>query len=102
MELNTFERLTLLNILPPEGDLITIRVLHGLKERLGFTEEELQALELRTEGQRVFWKPEADKEVDVEIGSKAESIIRETLEKLNKDKKIKEEHLSLCDKFKVE
>ena len=103
MLLGVYERLILLNILPPEDNLTTMRVIHGLKQRLSFTEEEHDALQFVVkEAGRVEWRQDGDGEVEIEIGSKAEQIIREILEKLSKDKKLKPEHLGLCDKFRVE
>jgi hypothetical protein len=101
MKLGVLDRLTLLNVLPPEGDLLTIRIVHGLRQRLSFTEEEHAALKFTksADGQQILWKKEADKEVDIEIGSKAEQIIRDRLNELSNQKKLTEMHISICEKF---
>ena len=42
MELNIMERLKLLEALPPQGDLLTLKILRKLREALSFSEEELK------------------------------------------------------------
>ena len=101
MELNVAERLVLLNILPAEGDLITLRVVRKMREDLSFSEGEIAALELKQEGTLYHWKREADVPREIALGPKAREIVRERLETLNKDKKLTEQHLTLCDKFEV-
>lgn len=106
MKLNTFERLVLLNNLPAEGDLTTIRIVRELREALSFTEAEHATLnfrQLEDEGgkSRVEWEAGADKETDIPMGPKALGVVRKQLEKLSKDGKLTEAHLSVCDKFEV-
>ena len=124
MELSVFERLMLLNILPAEGDLPTLRVVRKMREDLSFTEAEHAALHFVSLEGQVTWRTALPKEeaeampedkaaelnayiaalnkgVEIALGPKAREIARETLEKMNKEKKLREEHLSLCDKFEV-
>ena len=49
MELTTVERLKLLEILPPEGDILTLKILRKLRETLSFTEDELESIGARSE-----------------------------------------------------
>ena len=44
MELTYVERLKLLQALPPEGDLLTLKIVRKLRETLSFSEEDLKAL----------------------------------------------------------
>ena len=105
MELSVFERLNLLNILPKEGDITTIRLVRELREKLSFTEEEHNELQITSEGDTVKWKTEDDKgklipqTKEIEFGHTAFGIITNALKKLNEQKKIKEEHLELYEKF---
>jgi hypothetical protein len=106
MTLTVFERLTLLNILPAEGDIITLRVLRKLAESLSFTEEEHARLQFRdvldADGQktgRIEWKTEADQPTELEIGRKAQEIIAARFRELNAQKKLRPEHIDLYDKF---
>lgn len=42
MELTILERLKLLEALPPQGDLLTLKIIRKLRESLSFSEEELR------------------------------------------------------------
>ncbi len=99
MELKTFDRLILLNILPKEGDVISLRVIRKLRDDLGFTEAEIKALEFHQDENGIRWKTEADQPKEIEIGDKAREIIRDRLAELNKQKKLTEEHIPLYERF---
>ena len=100
MQLNTFDRLILLNILPGQGDITTIRIVHKLRQDLSFSEEEHAALEIQTgEDGLIRWKAEADKPKEVEIGPKAHAIVEGVLRQLSEKGLLKEQHLSLYDRF---
>lgn len=45
MELTIIERLKLLEVLPKEGDLLTLKILRKLRESLSFSEDELTAFD---------------------------------------------------------
>ena len=97
--LSIHDRLVLLNTLPKEGDVLTIRVLKELKQVLGLTEEELQKADVVLNNGQVRWNPGKGFKADIPIGKVAKAIIREVLEKLNKDKKLTEDHLDIWDMF---
>ena len=97
MKLGVAERITLQGILPAEGDLITMRVLKDLKTRLGFTEDEIKHYNIQASNGQISWKN--GDEAEIEIGEVATGIINGVLKKLDQDKKISEQTLSLYDKF---
>ena len=99
MELNVFERIILLNVLPREGNFATLKILRQLRENLSFDEAENKALAFREENGRVQWKSDGDKPKEVEIGEKATDIVVETLKELDKQRKLTDEHFSLYEKF---
>ena len=99
MELSVFERLILLNILPREGDFTTLKIVRKLREDLSFSEEEHKVLQIRTEDGMVHWKKEGDVSKDITIGEKAMDVIQGVLKKLSTDKKLKDEHFSIYEKF---
>lgn len=100
MKLKTYERLILLNILPLQGDFTTLKLLRKLRETLSFSEAEHKALQFKkSEDGRVEWLSEGDIEKDIIIGEKTTDIIVETLKKLDKEKKLKDEHFGLFEKF---
>lgn len=97
MELDVGERIVLLSILPSEGDITTIRLVHELKQALSFTEEEHKELNFRTEDDQVFWDKETTREIP--MGPKVQVLIAGELEKLSEEGGLKEDHLPLYDKF---
>jgi len=99
MVLNTLERLMLLGVLPKEGDFTTLKIVRELRESLSFNEEEYKRLEFETLEVGVRWNPKGDIPREIKIGEKATDLIVEALKKLNKDKKLTEEHFSLYEKF---
>jgi len=99
MILSVFERLLLLNILPKEGDLTTLKIVRTLRDNLSFSEEEHAALQFKREGNSTLWRDDGEVNKDVAIGEKATDIIADALKALNKAKKLTEQHIDLYEKF---
>ena len=99
MKLNLIERLSILQILPQEGNFVTLNVTRKLQESLAPTEEEIKEYGIAQEGTQVTWNEKGTKEKELEIGEKATDIIVESLEKLDKDKKLTSQHISIYEKF---
>lgn len=100
MKLNTLERLVLLNILPREGTITTIKIVRELREALSFSEEEHAALKFeKLPGGGMQWVVEADTDKEVTIGPRAHVLVSETLERMDKEGKLAEDHVGLWDKF---
>ena len=98
MELGILERISLLNILPAEGDVVTVRILKKLRADLGFTEEEIKEHKIKSEENRVMWE-ETGYKADIPIGEKATDIIKNAFKKLDREGKVREEMLPLYDTF---
>jgi hypothetical protein len=99
MLLSVFDRLILLNIMPKEGDITTLKIIRKLKDDLSFSEEEHTALQFKNEDGQIMWKEDADIQKEIEIGEKATDIIAEALKALNKAKKLTEAHISIYERF---
>lgn len=101
MRLQAFDRMILLNILPTEGDILTLRIVRDLQDALSFTEAEHAALNIRQEPGTtgVKWNGEADQPIDVEIGPVATGLIRDQLARLSEDQKLTLEHVPLYERF---
>lgn len=95
MELGVAERIILLNILPREGDLTTLRIVRDLQTSLSFTEEEHKIYNFRVEDNKTFWDND-DRKVEIGIGDKAMGIIREAIKRATA---LRYEWLPLCDRF---
>lgn len=99
MELGVGDRIVLLSILPSEGDLSTVRIVHDLKQALSFSEEEHKSLNITVEGDKVTWGTGADGAKEIPIGPRAHVLIGDALKGLDEEKKITEDHLGLWEKF---
>ena len=95
-------RLVLLGILPPEGNLTTIRIVRELREGLSFSEGEHKDLQMVQDGQQLRWEEGAVPDKVLDIGPKAQEVIREAIKKLDDDKKLVPDHLELVDLFEYE
>jgi len=108
MKLTLMDRLMLANLLPPEGDLRTMRVIHELRMAVGLSAEEIEAWEIKTsitqgpDGKDISqttWNDEKVEEVEVDVAGEKTALIVEALKKLDAEKKIGPQHFGLCDKF---
>jgi len=99
MNMSVLERLVALSILPKEGDYATLKILTNLRLSLSFTEKEIKAWGITTDAEtgRTSWKE--DVEAEIPIGEKATDIIVDALKKLNREKKLTAEGMSLYEKF---
>ena len=101
MLLSVIERLALLNALPVQGDITTIRIVHDLRQSLAFTEEELAALNFRDEGDVVKWD-EGSPDKEIALRPKALEVIVKALKRLSNEGKLTEDHLAVYDRFMTE
>lgn len=101
MRLTVLERITLLQALPAEGNLVTLRIVRELREALSFREEEMAELGMTVEQDKVVWDSalELSAGKDIAIGEKATDLCVESLKQLDRAGKLKAQHLTLCEKF---
>jgi len=99
MKLNLKERLLLLQTLPQQGNILTLKIIRDMQSKIALTADELEECGVVNDeatGQ-IKWK--SDKEIEIEFGIKETDIIAEALESLNKSKQLTIDHLALCEKF---
>ena len=90
------DRFVLLNILPPEGDIATIKIVHRLRQDLAPTEQEFKDYKITQNEGQVMWDDNMEKKKgpqEKKVGPKARRLIEEAFEKLDKEKKLTEGHL---------
>lgn len=100
--LSVKQRLVLLGILPPEGNLTTIRIVRELREGLSFSEAEHSDLQMVQEGEQIRWEQGATPDKKLDIGPKAVEVVRDALKKLDDEKKLRDDHIELCDLFEYD
>ena len=106
MELNTFERLLLRNIMPQiQGwNYAHMKEARELIEGL-FTEQEETDLQFEQEGTQVKWKVAKEdgtpipQERDIPVSDGLKSKIGKFLKQLDREEKLGFEHMTLCTKF---
>ncbi len=91
------DRFVLLNILPPEGDIATIKIVHRLRQDLAPTEQEFKDYKITQNEGQVMWDDAMEQKrgpQEKKIGPKAYIMIEEQCKKLNDEKKITDGHLA--------
>lgn len=100
MKLSAIERVVLFDLLPKEGDFVTIKDLRKLKESLTLTKEERGKAGLVDEGEFIRLKtPSAVEDKDFKIENLSKDIVIKALKTLNDQAKLTENHISLYEKF---
>lgn len=103
MKLNVGERLMLLQVLPPEGNIVTLKIVRNLVDLVGISEEEHKEFEIKKEGpkenQRVSWNVKGNEEKEFEIGERATDVIIDSLKNLDSNKKLIPQMMTLWEKF---
>ena len=102
--LNVLERLTILNSLPIKGTMRNLKLMRIVKAKVSFQEPEMQKFgiaELKdAEGKsQITWFPEADRPVDLDFTVEEMGAVSERLKELDTLGELKDEHVSLWDKF---
>ena len=99
MLLSVHDRLILLNLLPKEGDLTTLRIVRDLGSSLGFSEEEHKTLSLKQTGGEISWNTEVDSGTEIEIGITASGLLLSAMQTLDKAEKLTLAHVDLYERF---
>ena len=96
------ERFGVLQLLPEKASFVNMKLIRELKEALGPTPEEAEAVDLKqTDEGHLQWNQVKAATVVVDIGfdPKALVMVIDALEKLSKDEELEAKHLSLYEKF---
>jgi len=99
MELTVAERLMILNLLPNEGNFTNLKLLRVARENLSFSDAENKALNFQQTGDQVTWTNSDRGNKGVELGRVVETILADALKKLDDESKLKDEQISLYEKF---
>lgn len=100
-ELSVLNRILILSVVPVEGDLLTMRVVKNFREKVSFTENELVEFNLKNNNGMFTWDRNKERKIEFEITPKETEMIKEGIEKLNKENKLTEQFIELCDMFEI-
>jgi len=106
LTLSVKERISIPTLFPESGDLNGVRLMADIRGKTQLLQQELEKLEMKINPitGATSWTPEADKTVgkkmisftDTEIG-----FLKDQIDRLDKEKKITEEHLPLAERIKA-
>ena len=112
LKLNLHNRLIILSLLPQENNFSTLRIVRKVSKHLGITDEEYKEFGMKPNKEgRVNWGTNEDPkkreeefkssqvEKEFEIGEIAHQLIKTTLEKLDSEKKLTQEHYPVYEKI---
>jgi len=105
-KLNLKDRAALFEILPREGNIVTLRIIRDLRSKLSFSEAEIAEYEItlteigNTGRFRTNWNAKGSKATKtVKISANAESVIVERLKELNNRAILPLELIDLYERF---
>ena len=99
MKLNVAERFVLLDALPREGNLKTIRTVRDIRALVELTSEEFTDFEITQAGENIRWNPDKAVEKEIDLTAPMVSQIVQALQELDNKGKLTSNHFSLCEKF---
>lgn len=97
--LSVLDRVVILNILPAEGNMVTLLALRQLKESVVFSEFENSKLDVKIENGNLFWNKEKEENKDVEISASMRGLIETALKKMDAEGKLTEQMVDTYQKF---
>lgn len=98
MKLNVLDRLSLINILPREGNFLTLTIAKDITKKVGILQDEAKEIGIVFGEKNVSWKPDAP-EKDVEFSDSELGVIKKQLKKLDTEGKLTMELLETYNKF---
>ncbi len=99
MKLSIADRLLLLEMLPAQGNILTLRVVRDARKLLEFRQDELERFEIMQAGPSIRWNQEKAEEADIPLSDAALGIARETIKTLDAEKKLTATHIPLWEKL---
>lgn len=99
MKMNLIERLVALQMLPAEGNFASLKSLRVAKETLALTAEEVKEFEFKQEDERAVWNIKGSEDRPIKLEEFAVEAIKKNLKDLDAKNELKEQHISLYEKF---
>jgi hypothetical protein len=101
VKLDVLERVLLFNLLPKEGNFLTLKTIRQLRERVGLDAKEVKEIKVVNDIEKgtLTWDADKDPHKEIEVNRDANKIIVDVLEKMDKDGKLNDQHISLYEKF---
>lgn len=98
--LNSLERLIFANIFPKQDTMINMLLQKGLVDKAKLSPDDINAIELKQEGGGVKGKWGAVMPMSVDVNICEEKYMNDAVDKLDKERAITAELLTICQKIK--
>jgi len=103
-KLDIGERLALSQLLPKEGNFLTLRIIKSITEKVSLKEEEIKEWNIKAAetapGVTSFsWNPGMATEVEIDLSEAETDLIRKELNKLDHQNKLTFSNISAFEKF---
>ena len=99
MNLTIAERFMAQNTLPPQGTLVTLRIVMEAQQVLGLSSDEIARYKVVTNDGMTTWDPDhAATLFDIPLTAAAIEVLKEELDKLNAAAKLTFNHVPLFEK----
>ncbi len=101
--LSVWERITIEKFYPVKANLIEATALKDLRGKMDFSQDEIIALEMRTEDSMVKWNKEKEFDRNIELTELEVKLLEDGLTRLDKSKEIETSvrFLDLCEKIEA-
>jgi hypothetical protein len=97
--LNVGERLIVLNIIPKEGNFVTLRMIRTLINRLAPSAEEITEFEILAENNTVRWNVKGNVPIEFEFADAEVDLIKKELKRMDSENKLPMEVFPVYEKF---
>ena len=97
MELKVMDRVLLRQLLPIQGNIITLKIVKDALDTLDFTKDEIESLNFVQEGQNLKWDSTKDQPKEIVLSSLAIDMIKKELRTLEEQQKLKLEQMNIYD-----
>ena len=101
MKLSVHDRLILLNVLPAEGSITTLRIIRDISKELGFSDKEYQKLNIRQEGGSIQWDTTVASDKNIQIGMTAATILLDVFQKMSDSETLSLSQLDIYERLEA-
>jgi len=103
-KLHIQERIILMELLPKEGNFVTLKMIRELREQLALNKDERESMGIKIEGDQVSWDPVKAQEnlKEMDFDDLAVDIVKSQLKRLDESNKLEQKHFTIYQKFMEE
>ena len=100
MKLSVKDRIIIPGLYPELSNIIEQVLVKDIKEKVDLSQSEFKTIEFRKYGGKYIWDNEKAKDKEVDFTESELNLLRTQIDKMDKEKKITQEILSLCLKIR--